>query len=348
MFERQDSYMKVSKNIRLPKEFKAAVLKGDNAPLEIEQHEIGPLKKGEVWIRMMAAPVNPSDLAMLTGEYPHRKTYPYVPGLEGSGLVVASGGGFMANFVLGKRVACSASDTGDGTWAEYMKVSAGNCIPLISALGDEQAASTIVNPLTALALVETVKEKGSKAFVNTAAAGALGKMLIRLAKIENLMLINIVRREAQVEELKALGAEIVLNSSLESFKEDLSREYKLHKPTVILDAVGGAFSNLLLSKAPDETTLVSYASLTREMIEVHPVPIIRFGKKLEGFHLAFWFSKQSKLKLIKTTRKVQKLIADGTLSSNISNRYSIDDINKAIKHYSENMSEGKSIFIFNQ
>ena len=51
MFEEQDSYMKVSKNIRLPKEFKAAVLKGDNAPLEIEQHEIGPLKKGEVWIK---------------------------------------------------------------------------------------------------------------------------------------------------------------------------------------------------------------------------------------------------------------------------------------------------------
>ena len=107
MFHKFECNMKVLKNHSLPSNFKAAVLKGDNAPLEIEQHEIDSLKKGEVWIKMMAAPINPSDLAMLTGEYPHRKTYPYVPGLEGSGLVVASGGGFMANFVLGKRVACS-------------------------------------------------------------------------------------------------------------------------------------------------------------------------------------------------------------------------------------------------
>ena len=346
MFDEIEIAMKVLKNHILPTEYKAAILKGDNASLEIELRKITPLKAGEVWIKMKAAPINPSDLAMLTGEYPHKKTYPYAPGIEGTGRVVASGGGFMANFVLGKRVACSSSDTGDGTWAEYMKVSAGNCIPLISALSDEQAASTIVNPLTALALVETVKQKESKAFVNTAAAGALGKMLNRLAKQENLTVINIVRREGQVKELQSLGAEIILNSSLKSFENDLKTEYDKHQPTVILDAVGGHFSNVLLQPAPDETTLVSYASLTRDMIQIHPVPIIRFGKKLEGFHLAFWFKKQSRIKLIKTTRKVQKLIVDGTLTSNIAGRNSIEDINSAIKQYTEHMTEGKSILLF--
>lgn len=338
--------MKVLKHHTLPSHFKAAILKAGGEPLEIKNLPLEPLKKGEVWIKLAATPINPSDLAMLSGDYPHRKTYPYVPGLEGSGKVVASGGGFMANFMLGKRVACSASDTGNGTWAEYMKVHAGNCIPLISALSDEQAASTIVNPMTAMALIDIVKSKGSKAFVNTAAAGALGKMLNRLAEKENLTVINIVRREAQVEELKALGANHIFDSSTDTFEKALKEVYKNEKPTVILDAVGGSFGGQLLMDAPNETTLIEYASLTRSAIEVHPVPIIRFGKTIEGFHLAHWSKKQSKLKLLKTARTVQKRIADGTLGSTVAHRFTLKDINEAVERYTQNMTEGKVLVTF--
>ena len=221
MFDQFECAMKIIKNHTLPETYKAAILKAPSVPLEIENRKIDGLKKGEVWIKMKAAPINPSDLVMLTGEYPHHKSYPYAPGLEGSGLVVASGGGFMANYMLGKRVACSSSERGDGTWAEYMKVSAGNCIPLVKALDFEQGASALVNPSTALALLERVEQGHHKSFINTAAGGALGKMIIKLAKKKNLTSINIVRREAQVQELKAMGATIVLNSTDANFNDHL-------------------------------------------------------------------------------------------------------------------------------
>ena len=81
MFHKFEGMMKVLKNHKLPESYKAAILTKANAPLIIDERKIGALKKGEVWIKMQAAPINPSDLVMLTGEYPHKKTYPYAPGL---------------------------------------------------------------------------------------------------------------------------------------------------------------------------------------------------------------------------------------------------------------------------
>lgn len=346
MFHKFESIMKVLKNYKLPGSYKAAILAEANVPLTVEERKIAKLKKGEVWIKMQAAPINPSDLVMLTGEYPHKKTYPYAPGLEGSGLVVASGGGFMANYMLGKRVACSSSEKGDGTWAEYMKVYASNCIPLNSALDFEQGASALVNPSTALALLERVEQGEHKSFINTAAGGALGKMIIKLAKHKNLLCISIVHREAQVQELKALGADVVLNSSDEDFEEQLKQVYAKHNTQIILDAVGGEFCNTLIEPAPDDTTLVSYGSLVKEALQVNPILIIRFGKKVEGFHLAKWFSEQSKLKLLKFTRQTQKLMAQGILDCSFSQKFPIEDVNEAIKNYSQNMTKGKNLLLF--
>ncbi len=338
--------MKQIANFTSPKTFKATELTADNAQLVEVEKPFDELKNGEVWIQIKASPINPSDLAMLAGTYPHLKTYPFVPGLEASGIVVASGGGFMANFLLGKRVACSAPATGDGTWAEFMKAPAANCIPLRKKLSFEQGASAIVNPLTALALTERVKKSDSKSFVNTAAAGALGKMIIKLAKAENLIPINIVRRPAQVDELKALGATVVLDASQADFEKHLQEQYETLKPLVILDAIGGEFSNTLLSLAPNESTLVTYASLSKDFLHLHPAPIIRYGKKVEGFHLAYYLSHQSKLKLIGFTRKAQKLMIEGTLASHIHHKFSLPEINQAIAIYSNQMSDGKYILCF--
>jgi NADPH2:quinone reductase len=337
--------MTVAKHFRAPQHYTAALLHQPESTLKLAHRDFTALAHGQVWVQMKAAPINPSDLAMVAGMYPHKKAYPFVPGLEGSGLVVASGGGFMANYLLGKRVACSPTETGDGTWAEFMKTDAGKCIPLSKDISFEQGASALINPLTALALIEMVKKSGNKAFVNTAAAGALGKMLIRLAKIAGTKPINIVHRPRLVEVVKSQGAEWVLDSSQESFPRDLHALCDREKPKIILDAVGGSFSDMLLETAPENSTLVAYASLEKDLMHINPSPIIRFGKKVVGFHLANWAQKQSKLKLLKATRKVQRLIVNGTFASTIHNHFSLAELNKAISNYETNMSKGKNLLV---
>ena len=334
--------MKFAKHFSFPDSYKAAVLNAAKSPLEIINKQFDGLDKNEVWVHVKASPINPSDLAMLVGTYPHKKKYPFVPGLEASGVVVASGGGFMANYFLGKRVACSPSEVGDGAWAEYIKVPASNCIPLSKTLTFEQGATALVNPLTAIILHKKAKANG-RAYVNTAAAGALGKMLITLAAKQNITTINIVRKPEQVDNVQKIGGKIVIDLSQKDFEERYKNACAENNPQTILDAIGGSFSDILLQNAPEKTTLIAYASLSKENIVIAPQTIIRGGKVIEGFHLGTWLQHQPLHKKVVLTRRAQKLIASGVLHTHIYQKFDLSKMNEAVAGYQENMSLGKWI-----
>jgi NADPH:quinone reductase and related Zn-dependent oxidoreductases len=136
----------------IPDTMQAAVLHaydGAPDPLRVETRPVPRPQRGQVLVKMTAAPINPSDLMFLKGLYGVRKPLPVVPGWEGAGRVVATGDDWLSRLLLGKRVACGAPNQHDGTWAEYMLTPSSRCIPLIDAIDDEAGAMLIVNPLTA-------------------------------------------------------------------------------------------------------------------------------------------------------------------------------------------------------
>src|SRR5215469_10269267 len=151
---------------------------------------------GEVLVKVFASPVNPSDLMFVLGKYGFRKPLPAIPGFEGSGTV--------ARFMKGRRVACAAADAkiSGGMWAEYIVTSAQFCVPLGDKVEMEHGATMLVNPLTAWALVAEARNGGHRAIVQTAAASALGRMVIRLGQKFRLPVVNVVRRPEQVELLR--------------------------------------------------------------------------------------------------------------------------------------------------
>lgn len=332
----------IGKEGKLPSEFQAVVLTRANAPLKVVTHKLNSLAPGEVWVKVKAAPINPSDLAMLAGTYPHQKSYPFTPGLEASGIVVASGGGFIGNYLLGKRVACSPTARGNGTWAEYIKTDAGRCVPLSEKLNFRQGATTLVNPLTAMVLLTKVQ---GNSFVNTAAAGALGKMLIALAAKKNLTSINIVRNASQARALQAAGASFVLDAAAPDFELAYQEVCKHHHPTTLLDAVGGNLANQLLQGAPNRAKLIAYANLSRQTLNIAPQEIIQQEKTIEGFHLGTWLEHQSPLTKLRLTRKAQKLLAERILATRIYREFSLAEINQAIVTYQQNMSLGKWLLV---
>ena len=148
------------------------------------------------------------------GNTARSKRCPPCPGWEGAGTVIASGGGLLARWLLGKRVACALTRA----IATARGPSISSPMPTIASrsrpqLPIEQAASLIVNPLTAMGLLETARRAGHRAAVHTAGASQLGRMMLTMAADMNYPLINVVRRDAQVELLKSRGAKYVLNSS---------------------------------------------------------------------------------------------------------------------------------------
>ena len=166
----------------IPATMKAVFLEKHEGRLIIKEVKTPVPGPGEVIVKMNAAPVNPSDLARIRNAHKNHDLATFIPGLEGSGTVVAAGKGILPNLWKGKRVSCSAEYPESGTWAEYVVTKAGKCFPLGRKVSDEQGSMSLVNPLTALAFFEMAKQNKHKAIINNAAASALGRMVEMLGE----------------------------------------------------------------------------------------------------------------------------------------------------------------------
>jgi NADPH2:quinone reductase len=216
-----------------------------------------------VVVRVERAPIHPADLILLlAGTDPARAEFGTVDGLprvsarlssdaaraqagrigralpvglEGAGVVVAAGA--QAQALLGQRVAVLA--VGGGLYGEFVTVPAADCAPLPAGLSARDGAGLFCNPLTALAMVETLHQTGRHALVHTAAASSLGQMLVKICREDGIGLVNVVRREEQALLLKRLGAERVCNSTTSGFADDLHRALVATGATIAFDAIGG-------------------------------------------------------------------------------------------------------------
>lgn len=126
-------------------------------------------------VKVEASTLNPSDILFMRGLYNVKLNYPYTPGWEGSGTVVEAGEGSAAQAFIGKRVAfMKASEVGTyklgGAFADYCVSDVNLCFPISDDLSFEDTASFIVNPLTAVCMVDRIKQLKSKCVIITAAA----------------------------------------------------------------------------------------------------------------------------------------------------------------------------------
>lgn len=335
-------------SFHLPAHMRAVVLHEFDKleSLAVEQKPVPQPRAGQVLVRMHAAPINPSDLAALRGLYRVQKTLPAVPGFEGSGTVVASGGGLLGRFLMGKRVACAAPDSGDGTWAEYMVTSAQNCVPLSRTLSLEQGAMFIVNPLTAWSLMEVARREGHRALVQTAAASALGRMIVRLARQRKVVTINIVRREEQAATLRALGAEHVLNSAEAEFDARLLETCRRENARLAFDAVGGELTGKVLQALTAGGRLIIYGGLAQQPCVLDPRSFINEGKRMEGFYLGRAMRQLRIAQRLVMVRRAQQALAK-ELQTDIQARVPLEAIAVGLRQYIQNMSAGKVLLVMN-
>ena len=217
----------------------------------------------EVVVRVEATPLNPSDIGLLFGaadvstaslqgagansvmtmkipdaymkSMAARLNQSMPVGNEGAGVVVAAGSSPAAQALLGKTVSILAG----AMYSQYRSVKADSCLVLPAGASAADGASCYVNPLTALAFVETMRHEGHKAIVHTAAASNLGQMLNKICIKDGIQLVNIVRSPEQALILKNLGATYIVDSSQPSFMDDLTAALVTTGATLAFDATGG-------------------------------------------------------------------------------------------------------------
>jgi NADPH:quinone reductase-like Zn-dependent oxidoreductase len=335
----------------LPATMRAVQLKdyeGKPGSLTVAEVPVPRPGPGEVLVRVAASPVNPSDLMFITGNYGFKKQLPATPGFEGSGTVVETGGGMMARFMKGRRVACAAADpkSTSGMWAEYIVTAANFCVPLRKDVDLEQGATMLVNPLTAWAMVDEARRGGHRAMVQTAAASALGRMVIRLGEKFSLPVINVVRRAEQVELLRSMGSEYALNSSDSGFDDQLRALCHKLGASISFEAVAGEMSGRILRAQPEGSRMLVYGGLSMQGVTLDPGSLIFEGKHVEGFWLTAWLRGKNLLSQLRIANQVQELLG-GDLKTEIRARLPFEKAAEGLAQYAANMTAGKVLLIAN-
>ena len=244
------------------REIRSTVTSEGTLELSIAVQERPVPGDNEVLLEVGAAPINPSDLALLIsfaanldtlsvsgsgdqtvtsmelhpammGALKPRMGESMPVGNEGGGVVVDAG--VNAKHLIGKTVGAA----GGAMYSEYRCLPAQSCLVMNEGTTPTEAASSFVNPLTALAFIETMRLENHSAILNTAAASNLGQMLVKICQEDGVPLINVVRKPEQVEVLKKLGAEYVCDTSTDSFMADLVDALVATGATLGFDATGG-------------------------------------------------------------------------------------------------------------
>jgi NADPH:quinone reductase-like Zn-dependent oxidoreductase len=242
-------------------ELRSLVKKDGTLEVSLARVKVPEPKDDEVVVRVEATPINPSDLGLLFGPADMSQaklsgaadspvitaTVPQqtlqglaarldqsMPvGNEGAGVVVKAGA--KAKDLLSKTV----SMIGGAMYAQYRCLRASDCQVLPEGTTPADGASWFVNPLTALAMTETMRREGHTALVHTAAASNLGQMLNKICLKDGIELVNIVRSAEQDAILKTIGARHVVNSASPTFMEDLTKALAATGATIAFDAIGG-------------------------------------------------------------------------------------------------------------
>jgi len=324
---------------------KAAVFNNFGAPdqvLSIREVPTPLPGPGQVRVRMILSPINPSDMLVVEGRYGVLPGLPATPGFEGVGIVDAAGPGLLGRWVLGKRVA--VINSAGGNWAEYAVIPARQARPIPSDIPDEQAAAYFVNPATVVALVRHVLRVPRGAWLLQSAAGStLGRMIIKLGRRDGFKTLNVVRRSAAVAELKALGGDAVISSADGPIDEQVKEITRGEGVLYALDPVGGETGLGVFRALGEGGRLVLYGTLSGEPIPVDPRLVISGRRSIEGFWLGHWMRGRSIPAALALFREIAQLIREDVLSSKIGRVYPLSEIQAAVREAASVGREGKTL-----
>jgi NADPH:quinone reductase-like Zn-dependent oxidoreductase len=327
--------------------------------------EPGP---GEVRVRMRLSPVNPSDFNTIRGGYrraleraiwnrgaqqlcfdPGRTRplapLPVSPGADGMGVVEAAGSGWYARRLVGRRVVVMGAPSGN--WREQVVLPAMQALPVPAGVSDEQAAMFLVNPMTAWAMVnDALRVPRGAWLLQSGAASQLGRMVIRLGRRQGFRTINLVRRAGAVRELQAIGADVVIDTSSE---DPVARVAEVTANAGVghaLDCIGGDTMATMLRCLGPRGHLLCYGTLGGETLSLSVRDLMTAVARIEGFLLPQWIAAQGTLARLRAMRRVGRLIADGTLASEVGTIYPMGDFAAALRASVASARGGKVLLGF--
>jgi NADPH:quinone reductase-like Zn-dependent oxidoreductase len=234
---------------------------------------------GQVRLRMRMSPIHNHDLAIIRGNYGYKPPLPAVPGTEAVGIVDALGEG-VTEPALGQRVVAPGASA---TWAEYFLASAAKVIPLPASVPDETACQLIAMPLSAMLLLEDLQIGRGEWMIQNTANGAVGKTLAGLAKARGVNVVNLVRRDAGVQELAALGIGNAVSTEHPGWEARV-KEVTGGAPVIrAVDSIGGDAAQQIMNVVAERAVLVSFGAMSGKPLVIGADNLIFKQATVKGF-----------------------------------------------------------------
>ncbi len=293
--------------------------------LQIEEVAVPSLGPDDVLVKVGLSPINPSDVMFIQNLYGIRPQFPSPAGFEGYGVIEAVGEN--VKMTKGTRV----SFRGMGAWGEYVTTSQFYVIPVPDAMPDSSAAQLFVNPFTAVVMVEESGVKEGEWLLITACGSALGKAAVQLCKKKGIKTIGTVRRNEMVDELKAFGADEVINISEENLPQRVM-EITGKGVEGVLECVGGATTEEAMKCMKRGGLMQIYGLMSLEDPRLNIGLMIFKELKIRGFWLTDWLKRVSPETSRGVAKEVISLLATGEIQMPVESYYGLDEIGKAATH----------------
>lgn len=295
--------------------------------LVVENKSIEPPTHNEILVRMVARPINPSDLIPIRGSYSHRISLPNIPGYEGIGIVEDVGAS-VSQSLIGKRV---LPIRGEGTWQEYVKTSAEFAIVIPHSIDDFTASQMYINPLTAWVIcTEVLKLRSNDVLLVNACSSSIGHIFAQLSNVLGFQLIAVTRNSKYTEDLLRLGASYVVNTSNSKLYETVMELTNGKGADAAVDSIGGSSGNELAFCVHPNGAFLSIGLLSG--VQVNWGDIVKKAKvKANIFHLRHWNKLVSVNKWHETFNHLIKLVDDNKLQlMMVDSNYDLSDVKRAM------------------
>ena len=295
--------------------------------LKVEYKSIEPPKDHQVLVRMLARPINPSDLIPIRGAYAQRISLPNIPGYEGVGIV-EDVGPLVSKNLIGKRV---LPLRGEGTWQEFVKTSAEFAVPIPDSIDDFTAAQMYINPVTAwVTCTEVLKLQSNDVLLVNACGSSIGHIFAQLSKVLGFRLIAVNRNNKYTEDLLHLGASYVIDTSKVPLYETVMELTNGIGADAAIDSVGGSCGNDLAFCVHSNGNFLTIGLLSG--VQVNWAEIISKAKVHANiFHLRNWNKNVSADKWQETFNRLINLINDKKLRlMMVDSKYDLSNVKKAI------------------
>jgi trans-2-enoyl-CoA reductase len=327
------------------KTFKAAIYETHGNPAEVLRVVEYPWPKpapDDAVVKVSAAPINPADLNSIEGKYPVRPPLPATPGMEGAGVVVEVGPG-VRDLAVGTQVILPH---GFGTWREVCAIAANKLVVAPPEIEPVQAAMLKVNPVTAWRMLhDFVPLQPGEWVIQNAANSAAGQCVIQIARELGYKTVNVVRRPELVEELCALGGDVVLVDG-DNLRDEVAAATERAPIRLALNAVGGENALRVAKTLASDGTMVTYGAMSLQPLCVPNGMFIFKNLRFTGFWVNKWYDDATPEQRAETFAPIFEMAKRGLLQTKVEKTYPLSEAKAAIGHASHDKRSGKIVFQF--